>query len=65
MSSVTVPVGNPPILASASRRTTNEVPMQNAVPQASLAGCITSKKARCSSTQHSVERRLYWIGSAL
>src|SRR6202166_1039752 len=49
MSSVTLSVGKPPTCCSASRRVTEEVPQQNATPQASLEASSTSKKKRCSS----------------
>src|SRR5882724_5821347 len=49
ISSVTLSVGKPPTCCSASRRVTEEVPQQNATPQASLEASSTSKKKRCSS----------------
>src|ERR1700680_1601094 len=44
---------------------TEDVPQQNASPQASLEGMITSKKNRCSSGNTAEIAKLLWIGSGL
>ena len=54
---MTESVGKPPISASAEKRITDDVPQQNAAPQASFDGITMSKKKRCSSGQTSAARR--------
>ena len=53
------------MLCSASNRMTEDVPQQNAAPQASFDAMTMSKKKRCSSGQTLVSARLLWIGSGL